>query len=392
MLLRYRYRCQPTPGQRIALAQAFGCARVVWNDALALSQEFYRQGEKYPGGTALMQRCITQAKRTPERSWLGDVSASMLQQSVRDLDKAFRNWWNGKGKVRAPRFKRRSNAQSIRICGKESRTTDHGVRFPKVGDLKLRWSRDLPAPPTSLTIIKDTRGRYYASFVVEVERPKLQANSKAVGLDLGLTSLAVTSDGEKISPPRFLRSALKRLRRLQRNLKGKVKGSNRLAKAKRRVARLHGKIADRRLDVLHKLSTRLIRENQTVVVEDLNVSGLSKNRKMARSIADAGWRLLRGLLEYKAELHGRALRVISRWEPTSQRCSACGDRGCKKELAVRSWTCPACGTEHDRDVNAAKNILAAGLAARLNGRGAESKTGVPASASTRLDREVCYAS
>ena len=287
MLLRYRYRCQPTPGQRIALSQAFGCARVVWNDALALSNHLYKEGEKYPGGAALMQRCITQAKRTPERSWLGDVSASMLQQSVRDLDKAFRNWWNGKGKVRAPRFKRRSNAQSIRICGKEFRTTDHGVRFPKVGDLKLRWSR------------------------VEVERPKLQANSKAVGLDLGLTSLAVTSDGEKISPPRFLRSALKRLRRLQRNLKVKVKGSNRLAKAKRRVARLHGKIADRRLDVLHKLSTRLIRENQTVVVEDLNVSGLSKNRKLARSIADAGWRLLRGLLEYKAELHGRAVRVIS---------------------------------------------------------------------------------
>ena len=395
MHLRYRYRCEPSPGQKIALAQAFGCTCVVWNDALALSQELCSQGEKYPGGGALQKLCIIQARRAPARQWPGGVSASMLQQSVLDLDQAFRNWWNRNGKVCAPRFKKGSNARSIRIYGREFRTTAHGVRSPTLAELKLRRSRDLPAPPSSVTIIRDTRGWYYASFVVEVEEEPLPANTKTIGVDPGLASLAVTSDGEKIAPPRFLRSVLKRRRRVQRNLKSKVKGSHRLVKARRRVARLHSQIADRRLDFLHKLGTPLIRENQAVVVEDLNVSGLNKNRKLARSIADAGWRLLRGLLEYKATLYGRAVRVISPWEPTSQRCSACGDRGCKKELAVRSWTCPTCGTEHDRDVNAAKNILAAGLTERLSGRGAESRTGLPASgkeAATRLDREVCHAS
>ena len=313
----------------------------------------------------------------------------MLQQSVRDLDKAFRNWWNEKGKLRPPRFKRRSNAQSIRICGKEFRTTHKGVRFPKIGELRLRWSRDLPAPPTSVTIIKDCRDRYFASFVVAVEDQSLPASSKAVGIDLGLTSLAVTSDGETIQPPRFLRSALRRIRRLSRDLSRKLKGSSNRAKARFRLARAHAKVADQRLDHLHKLSTRLIRENQAVVVEDLNVSGMVKNRKLSRAVADAGWRLLRMLLEYKAKLYGRELQVISRWEPTSQRCSACGHRDGKKPLCVRAWTCSSCGSEHDRDVNAARNILAAGLAERLNACGAESQSSLLVSGSeagTRLDQ------
>ncbi|KKZ10510.1 MAG: hypothetical protein TE42_09940 [Candidatus Synechococcus spongiarum SP3] len=396
MQLRHRYRCEPTPGQKIALSQAFGCARVVWNDALELSHRFYQKGEQYPGYVALSKHCITQAKRTPEREWLGEVSASMLQQSAGDLDKAFRSWWKSKGNLRAPRFKRRSHAQSVRICGKEFGPTDHGVRFPKLGELKLCWSRDLPSPPSSVTIIKDCRGQYYASFVVEVEERPLPANGKAVGIDLGLAALVVISDGDKIAPPEFFRSALKRLWRLQRNLKGKVQGSNRLAKARGRVARLHGKVADRRIDVLHKLSTRLIRENQAVVLEDLNVSGILKNRKLSRAIADAGWRMLRTLLEYRAKRYGRELQIISRWEPTSQTCSACGHRDGKKSLGVRTWTCSACSAVHDRDVNAAQNILAASPAARLNGCGAESKTGLPASgseASTRLDQggQLCLA-
>ncbi|MYI71867.1 MAG: IS200/IS605 family element transposase accessory protein TnpB [Synechococcus sp. SB0673_bin_10] len=401
MLLRYRYRCEPTPGQRIALAQAFGCARVVWNDALALSREFHRRGERYPGGAALQKLCITQAKRTPERSWLGDVSASMLQQSVRELDKAFRNWWSSlsgkrKGpKVCAPRFKRRSNRQSIRICGKEFRPTEKGVRFSRIGELKLVWSRPLPATPGSVTLTKDCAGRYFASFVVEVERSKPEPNGKAVGVDLGLESLAVTSDGEKIAPPRFLRSALKRLRRLNRDLGRKAKGSQNRQKARLRLARAHARVADKRLDHLHKLSTQLIRENQTVVLEDLNVLGMVRNRKLARAIADAGWRLLRTLLESKAEIYGREVKIISRWEPTSQTCSACGHRDGKKSLSVRAWRCSACGAEHDRDVNAAKNILAARLAERQNACGAESKTDLSASgieAGTRLDQEACHVS
>ena len=393
MQKRFKYRIYPHPHQRQALARAFGCARVVWNHALALKQEAWHQRQERLTANHLMKLCITQAKRTPERAWLKQVHVTPLQQSLRDLDRAFKNWWKslkGKGRTGAPRFKRRHNRQAIRFnrggfcCG------DHAVRIGKVGEIPVVWSRPLPAVPSSATVIKDCAGRYFVSFVVEVERANAPTATKAIGIDLGLASLATTSDGEKIPPPKFLRSALRRLRRLQRNLKRKQKGSNRLAAARLRVAKLHAKVADRRMDFLHKLSTRIIRENQTVVLEDLNVSGMVKNRKLARSIADAGWRMFRTLLESKAQEHGRDLVAINRWTPTSQTCSACGYRDGRKPLSVRRWQCPNCGAIHDRDVNAAKNILAAGLAERLNGRGAGHKTTAVAAGcepSTHLNQE-----
>jgi putative transposase len=376
---RYRYRLYPHPHQQMALAKAFGCARVVWNDALAKSRELYAAGEKssYP---VLAKLCITQAKQTPERSWLSGPSNVILQQSVRDLDQAFRNWWaslKGKRKgpkVRPPRFKKRRCAQSIRFMSHVFRTGEQTLTLSKIGIVPIEWSRDLPSAPSSVTVIRDASGRYFASFVVEVEPTPLPANGKAVGIDLGLASLAVTSAGEKIAPPKFLRSALKRLRRLQRHLKHKQKGSNRLAAARRQVAKLHAAVADKRLDFLHQLSTRIIRENQTVVLEDLNVSGMLKNKNLARSIADAGWRQFRTLLESKAEQYDRQVVVINRWQPTSQVCSACGHHDGKKELSIREWQCPSCGTVHDRDINAALNILAAGLAESRDGRGAAHKS------------------
>ena len=390
MILRYRYRCYPELEQKTLLAKAFGCAHVVWNDALALNRQLYQDKSKPFDSGALMQRCITEAKRTEERSWLGEVSASMLQQSVRDLSQAFRNWWQGKGRVRAPNFKKRGNRQSIRACGKEFYPTETGVRFPKIGVLRLRWSRPLPAEPSSVTIIKKCSGKYYTSFVVEVEDEKnLPPTPKEVGIDLGLASLAVTSDGDKLAPPRFLRSALRKIGRLQRSLSRKVKGSRNRNKARLLLANAHEKVGAKRLDFLHKLSTQLIRENQTVVLEDLNVSGMLKNRRLAKSISDAGWRMFRTLLEYKAERYGREVRVISRWEPTSQRCSECGHQDGKKPLSVRTWTCAACGSAHDRDSNAAKNILAAGQAERLNACGVKSKSSLLVSdpeAGTRLDQ------
>ena len=313
-----------------------------------------------------MKRCITEAKRTEERSWLGEVSASMLQQSLRDLSQAVRNWWQGKGRVRAPNFKKRGNCHSIRACGEEFYPTDTGVRFPKIGVLRLQWSRPLSSEPSSVTIIKECSGKYYASFVVEVEDEKLPPTPKEVGIDLGLASLAVTSDGEKFAPPRFLRSALRKIGRLQRSLNRKVKGSRNRNKARLLLANAQEKVGSKRLGFLHKLSTQLIRENQTVVVEDLNVSGMLKNRRLSKNISDAGWRMFRTLLEYKAERYGREVRVISSWEPTSQRCSECGHQVGKKPLSVRTWTCPVCGSKHDRDINAAKNILAVGQAERLN--------------------------
>ena len=375
MKQRYRYRLYPHPHQQVALAKAFGCARVVWNDALAKSRELYALGEKtsYP---VLAKLCITQAKQSPQRSWLSGSSNVVLQQSVRDLDLAYRNWWaslKGKRKgpkVQAPRFKKRRGAQSIRFMSHVFRTGERSLTLSKIGPVPIEWSRSLPSEPSSVTVIRDASGRYFASFVVDVEPTPLPPNGKAVGIDLGLASLAVTSDGEKIAPPKFLRSALKRLRRLQRNLKHKQKGSNRLAIARRKVAALHAAIADKRLDFLHQLSTRIIRENQTVVLEDLNVSGMLKNKKLARSIADAGWRQFRVLLESKAEQYDRQVVVINRWLPTSQVCSACGHHDGKKELSIREWQCPSCGTVQDRDINAALNILAAGLAESRNGRGA----------------------
>jgi putative transposase len=375
MKQRYRFRLYPHPHQQVALARAFGCARVVWNDALAQSRELYAAGQK-TSYSVLAKLCITQAKQTPERQWLAEPSNVVLQQSLRDLDQAYRNWWaslKGKrkgAKVKPPRFKKRRGAQSVRFMSHVFRTGERTLTLSKIGPVPIKWSRNLPSDPSSVAVIRDASGRFFASFVVDVEPTPLPANGKALGIDLGLASLAVTSDGEKLAPPKFLRSAFKRLRRLQRNLKHKQRGSNRLAIARRKVAKLHAKVGDRRLDYLHQLSTCLIRENQTVVLEDLNVSGMLKNRKLARSIADAGWRQLRILLESKAEQYGREVVVINRWLPTSQVCSTCGHHDGKKDLSVREWQCPSCGTVHDRDINAALNILAAGLAESRNGRGA----------------------
>ena len=389
MLLRCRYRCYHKPGQEALLAKAFGCARVVWNDALAFNRKLYQNKSKPFDSGALMQRCITEAKRTKERSWLADASHSVLQQSVRDLSQGFRNWWQGKGRVRAANFKKRGNRQSIRACGKEFYPTETGVRFPKIGVLRLRWSRPLPSEPSSVTIIKECSGKYYASFVVEVEEEKLPPTAKEVGIDLGLASLAVTSDGDKFAPARFLRSALRKIGRLQRSLSRKVKGSRNRNKARLLLANAQEKVGAKRLDFLHKLSTQFIGKNQTVVLEDLHVSGMLKNHCLAKSISDAGWRMFRTLLEYKAERYGREVRVISRWEPTSQSCSECGHQDGKKPLSVRTWTCPVCSSAHDRDSNAAKNTLAAGLAERLNACGVKSKSSLLVSdpeAGTRLDQ------
>ena len=380
MQVRYRYRLYPHPPRQAALARAFGCAPVVWNDALALSQDLYKRGENYLGSTELQKRCITQARQAPERSWLAEVSNVPLLQSVRDLDQAFPAWWScrkGKrqGRVPAPRFKRRSNKQSLRFTRNAFRVEGETLRLTKVGSIPITWSRDLPATPSSVTIIKDGAGRHFASFVVQVERPQLESNGKAVGIDLGGAALTVTSDGEKIAPPQFLRSAGKRLRRVQRSLRRKARGADNRFKARFRLAKAQAKVSDSRLDVLHKLSTRLIRETQAICIEDMHGAGMMQNRKQARSMADAGWRMLRTLLEYNADLYGPALKGISRWQPASQAGSTCGHSDGKKPFRVR----------------AAWNILAAGLAERLDACGAEGLTGVSPSgreAGTHLNQGV----
>ena len=377
MKARYRYRFYPTNQQKKSLAQLFGCVRVVFNDALALC----KKSEKLPTINELSNKVITQAKKTKDRAWLSEVSSVALQQSVRDLGVAYKNFFDSvqgkrKGKkIKNLKFKKRRNQQSARLTRNAFTINNESVYLAKIGIVKPIWSRELPSVPSSVTIIKDSADRYFLSFVVEIEKQPAKPTKKTIGIDLGIKTFATFDTGEKIDAPKPLKKKLKRLRKLQRNLSRKQKGSNRRELSRRKVAKLHSKIRDLRGDFLHKLSTQIIRENQAIVLEDLNVSGMIKNRKLSRAISDLGWREFRTFLEAKAEKYGRDFRVIDRWEPTSQTCSCCGFRGGKLDLNIREWQCLNCETTHDRDVNAAINVkVAGGLRETLNGRGERCKT------------------
>ncbi|MGA5347394.1 RNA-guided endonuclease InsQ/TnpB family protein [Streptomyces griseoincarnatus] len=370
MQLRYSFRVYPSAGQRTALARAFGCARVVYNDALRAREIARSEGLPFPKTGDLSRTLITEAKQTPGRAWLGEVSAVVLQQSLRDLDTAYRNFFDGlKGKrprMGAPRYKsRKDTRQAVRFTANArwSITTGGKLRLPKIGDLKVTWSRPLPSTPSTVTVVKDSAGRYFASFVVETGPEEiLPQTTPGVGIDLGLGHFAVLSDGRKVDSPRFLRRAEKRLKKAQRALSRKEKGSKNRDKARLKVARAHAKVTDARREFHHQLSTRLIRENQAVAVEDLAVKGLARTR-LAKSVHDAGWSAFVSMLEYKAARYGRAFHRIGRFEPTSQVCSQCGAKDGPKPLNVRVWTCQACGAVLDRDINAAVNVAkAAGLA------------------------------
>jgi putative transposase len=365
VLVRYRYRAYPSPGQEMMLARTFGCARVVFNDALRLRDERHAGGEKI-SDTEIQRRVITLAKAAPEREWLGEVASVALVQACQDARRAYRNWFDslsGKRKGRRvghPRFRsRKDHRQSIRLT--RNGFALHGDRLyvAKVGDIRLRWSRPLPSEPSSVTVIREADGRYYASFVVEVAATPLPVTTSDVGIDLGLTTLAATSDGELIANPRHLRARERKLAQAQRALARKQKGSANRQKARVRVAVQHRKVREARADYLHKTALRLIRDNQAVYAEDLAVSGLARTR-LAKSVNDAGWATLVRLLEEKAERYGRVVVKVGRWFPSSQICSMCGVKDGPKPLDVRRWTCGNCGSEHDRDVNAARNIRTEG--------------------------------
>ncbi|MCA2681556.1 MULTISPECIES: RNA-guided endonuclease TnpB family protein, partial [unclassified Microcystis] len=297
-----------------------------------------------------------------------EVSSIPLQQSLRDLETAYSNFFAScqgerKGKkVKPPKFKKRKSKQSARFTDNGFTINQHHVTLAKIGDLKA--------------------DRYFLSFVVEIQPETLPNNEQAVGIDLGIATFATLDTGEKIEAPKPLKKRLKRLKKAQRNLSRKQKESKRREKTRKRVAKIHAKIKDTRTDFLHKLSTRIVRENQTIILEDLNTSGMVKNRKLSRAISDLGWRSFRDMLSAKSDKYGRNFRIISRWEPTSQRCSCCGNIGGKKALNVREWECLFCGTFHDRDINAAVNIkVAGGHSETLNGRGGKRKTSVKEAAS-----------
>lgn len=366
MKARYRYRIYPTPSQKVSLAKLFGCARTVWNDALAYCIEQYRTGNKKPKNGELQKTFITEAKKTPERQWLKEVSNIPLQQSLNDLEQAYQNFFNSckgqrKGKpVKPPKFKKRKNKQSARFRKGGFKVNQRTVYLAKIGKLKIVWSRPLSCEPSSVTVIQDSAGRYFLSFVVEIQPEPLEPADQSVGVDLRISTFATFSTGEKINAPKPLKRRINRLRKLDKQLSKKTRASNRYERTRKRRAKLHAKLADTRTDFLHKLSTRLISENQTIVLEDLNVSGMVRNRKLSRAISDLGWRQFRTLCEGKAEKYGRDFRVINRWEPTSQKCSCCGFKGGKLDLSVREWRCANCDASHDRDINAAKNIVAVG--------------------------------
>ncbi|MHB9848773.1 RNA-guided endonuclease InsQ/TnpB family protein [Streptomyces krungchingensis] len=375
MQLRYSFRLYPDTGQQRALARAFGCARVVFNDAVRAREEARAAKQPFPKAAELSKRLITEAKQTVERSWLGEVSAVVLQQSLRDVETAYRNFFASlkggrKGpRMGAPHFKsRKDKRQSIRFTANARWSiTDSGrLNLPKIGAVKVKWSRTLPTTPSSVTVIKDAAGRYFASFVIDTDpaadQARMPETDRTIGIDLGLTHFAVLSDGTKIDSPRFLRRAEKKLKKAQRELSRKQKGSKNREKARLKVTRAHAKVTDARREFHHQLSTRLISENQGIAVEDLSVAGLARTR-LAKSVHDAGWSSFVSMLEYKAARYGRTLVTIGRFEPTSQTCSTCGAVDGPKPLSVRKWTCTACGSVHDRDHNAAINVkTAAGLA------------------------------
>jgi putative transposase len=364
MKARYQFRFYPTDQQQKSLAQLFGCVRVAWNDALA----FCKSSEKLPGLNAL-SAMLTQSKRTDKRQWLKDVSSVPLQQALRQLDTAYRNFFNSRngkrkgGKMGSPRFKKKTNSQSAEFTKAAFSTDGNTVYLAKIGDLKPVWSRALPSEPSSVTVIKDCANRYFLSFVVEVEPIQVDAKNQSIGIDLGIKTFAMMSNGEKAKSPDYSKQDRK-VRKLQKSLARQVKGSNRRHKTRLRIAKAHNKIADTRKDFLHKLSTKVVTENAVIVLEDLNVSGMVKNRCLSRAISLQGWREFRVLCEGKSEKYGREFVAINRWEPTSQICSDCGFRWGKLDLKVRSVKCLNCGSEHDRDENAAKNIEQVGMGNR----------------------------
>ena len=356
----FKYRFYPTPEQEQLLAQTFGCVRFVYNHILRWrTDEYYKNGNSVNYNTASKQ--LTELKKNPDHQWLKDVSSVPIQQALRHQQTAFKNFWEGRAKY--PTFKKRHAKQSATFAASAFSMKDGLLFIAKSKEpLNIRWSRELSSEPSSITISKDRAGRYFVSMLCEFEAKPMPISKNTVGIDLGLTDLFITSDGEKSGNPKFTKRYEQKLAYLQRELAKKQKGSNNRAKAKLKVARLHAKIADCRMDATHKASRKLINENQVVCVENLAVKNMIKNPKLAKHIADANWGEFVRQLQYKAEWADRTVAEIDRFFPSSKRCSSCGFINESLSLSIREWDCPECKAHHDRDINAAVNIKTAGLA------------------------------
>lgn len=348
----YRFRLYPNQEQKVFLAKCFGCSRFVYNHFLRLTTDVYAESKKslrYKEWAKL----LTHLKK--EYEWLKEVNSQSLQQTLKDLETAYVRFFKGLAKF--PNFKKRSNQQSFRVPQHFSITEEGQLKLPKMTPIKMVIHREFEGEIKSVTITKTASGKYYVSLVTELDIPKAPLNGKKIGLDLGLKDFVITSKPEKFPNPGYFQRSLRHLKIRQRRLSRKVKGSNNREKARIRVAKIHEKVANQRLDYQHKISLQLTCENQAISCEDLNIKGMVKNRKLAQQISDVAWGQFLTLLEYKGELYGCEISRVDRFFPSSKRCSYCGYIKEDLTLKDREWTCPECHTSHDRDVNACQNLL-----------------------------------
>jgi putative transposase len=371
MLTATRIRLYPTDTQEKALSVQFGCARWVWNNALAATGELYRATGK---GLTYHAMAMRLPKLKQEFEWLKGADSQVLQQSLQNLARAFENFFAKRGKY--PRFKKWDGKQSAQYP-QRVKIEGSRIRLPKVGDVKCVVHREIVGNIKTITISKNSCGQYHAAILTDdgVDMPAVSTEGAAIGIDLGLTHFAITSSGSKFSNPKFLQKMETNLKRKQRMLARKTKGSNSRKKAKQLLTRVHERVSCARKDYLHKLSRRIVNENQVIAVEDLHVKGIMKNHCLARAVGDAGWSMFTGFLKYKSERAGKAFVSCDRWFPSSKTCSSCGAVCGKMPLDVRSWTCAKCGVHHCRDINAAKNIRAEGLRILAGGTPASASGG-----------------
>jgi putative transposase len=383
----YKYRMYPTDEQERVLARTFGCARFVYNYFLRLRKQAYFQEQQsltYHDTSAQ----LTTLKKQAEYAWLNEVSCVPTQQALRHLDRAFKNFFEGRAQY--PVIKRKRGEQSAEYTTSAFTWNGTHLTLARMEEpLAIRWSRPLPTgvKPTTITVTRDTADRYFISIFVEEEIGPLPVVKSMVGLDLGLTSMVVLSTGESVGNPRYFAKDEQKLAKAQRRLAKKKQGSRNRTRARFRVARIHARIADRRRDYQHKLSTRIVRENQVVCVEGLAVKNMLKHHALAKSISDVGWGEFVRQLEYKACWYERTFVKIDRWYLSSKLCFECGYVLDSLSLDERFWTCPACGCFHDRDCNAAKNVLAAGLSVSACGEAVRPNTNGTVEGTPRRNRK-----
>jgi putative transposase len=366
MRTAYRCRAYPDAAQQAMLNRTFGCVRVVWNTILAARRERYvtqRTGMSYGQASAE----LTALKQDPQWAWLNEVSCVPLQQALRHQQQAFTAFFAKR--ARYPRFKSRQSRQAAEYTRSAFTLRNGQLRLAKTpGPLVFVWSwpgvEVAGLDPTTVFVSKEPDGRWYVTLAVDAQPPQhFPVVGRAVGVDLGVHDFAVTSEGDRVANPRHLERKARNLARYQRRLARCQKGSANRAKARAKVARAHRKVRNARQDFLHRTTTHLVRGHDLIAIEDLAVKNMVRNRRLARAISDCSWGEFRRQLEYKCQRADRRLVVTSRWYPSSKTCSACGFLLADLPLKIRTWRCPSCRTRHDRDVNAAKNILAAGLAA-----------------------------